>query len=241
MFTLGIILARAGSRGLPGKCTRPLLGRPLIEYTFEHAQAARRLDAVVLTTDSPHAMRLAASWGIPIVFRPADLATDTAPVDAAARHAVENFEHDTSRTIDAAVLLYGNVPVRAEGVIDRAIEKLEQTGADSVRTVVPVGRHHPDWLHRLHGDRMEPLKTNHAYRRQDLEPLYYHDGAVVAVRREPLFAAADHPDDHQAFLGHDRRALIQQPTDAVDVDDPFDLLVAEALLRARMATADCAL
>ena len=131
------------------------------------------------------------------------------------------------------MILYGNIPVRAEGLTDRAVEHLAATGADSVRSVAPVTKQHPDWVHRLVGDRMSPFRPNRTYRRQDLEPLYYHDGAIVVVTRAALFEALDYPEDHQAFLGRDRRALVQRPEDAVDIDDPIDLYVAEAVLRAR--------
>lgn len=232
MFTLGVILARAGSKALPDKCVRALLGRPLIEYTFDHVLASERLDAALLTTDSQPAQALARACGIEVVDRPADLATDTATVDAAARHAIEVWESRCGRRVDLAALLYANIPVRAAGVIDRAIEKLIETGADSVRTVAPVGKHHPDWLHRLDADRMQQFRKNSIYRRQDLEPLYYLDAAVAVVTRTALFAALRTPDDHQSFLGRDRRALVQQPEDAVDVDELVDLYLAEAVLRA---------
>jgi CMP-N,N'-diacetyllegionaminic acid synthase len=235
MDTLGIILARAGSRGLPDKCVRPLLGRPLIAYTCDHVAACRRLCGVVLTTDSGPAKQIARAQGIEIVDRPAELATDAAPVDAAARHAVEVWEGWHGRRVDAVVLLYANVPVRAEGVIDRAIQLLERTGADSVRTVAPVSKQHPDWLHRLDGDRMIQYRPNSIHRRQDLEPLYYHDGAVIAVTRQALFDALQTPDDPHAFFGRDRRALVQRCEDAVDIDETSDLHLAESVLRAPTA------
>lgn len=230
---LGIILARAGSKGLPGKCVRELMGRPLIEYTFDHALAGRHLSNVVISTDCEPAKRLARKRGIEVIDRPTDLATDTATVDASARHAVEVWENRHSNRVHAVVLLYGNIPIRAAGAIDRAIELLTESGADSVRTVAPVSKLHPDWLHRLDGNRMSQYRPNSTYRRQDLEPLYYHDGAVVVVTRNALFEACKTPDDGQAFLGRDRRALIQRSDDAVDVDEPIDLLIAEAMLRHR--------
>jgi N-acylneuraminate cytidylyltransferase len=235
MNTLGVILARAGSKGLPDKCVRPLLGRPLIAYTCDHVAACQRLCGVLLTTDSAPAQQIARARGVEIVDRPAELATDTAPVDAAARHAVEVWEARHGQQVDAVVLLYANVPVRAEGAIDRAIELLERTGADSVRTVAPVSKQHPDWLHRLEGDRMIQYRPNSIHRRQDLEPLYYHDGAVVAVTRQALFDALQMPDDPHAFFGRDRRALVQRCEDAVDIDETSDLHLAESVLRAPAA------
>jgi N-acylneuraminate cytidylyltransferase len=231
MVVLGIILARAGSKGLPQKATRLLRGRPLISYTFDHARSSCRLTDFLVSTDCAEVKRIAQKEGIAVVDRPAELATDIAPVDPAARHAVERWTAEYGRDVDGIVLLYGNIPVRRSGLIDRAVEHLFVTGADSVRSVAPIDRHHPDWLHRLEGDRMQQYRPNSIYRRQDLEPLYYHDGAVVAVTRGALFGALETPDDHQAFLGNDRRALVQASEDSIDIDGPLDLMMAETLLR----------
>jgi CMP-N,N'-diacetyllegionaminic acid synthase len=235
MSVLSVILARAGSQGLPRKCLRPLCGRAVVEYTFDHALESRSTDAVVFSTDSSEAARLGEARGIEWIERPDELASDTAPVDAAARHAVEVFEHRHPARVHVVVLLYGNVPVRPAGIVDRGIELLVATGADSVRTVVPVGRHHPDWMVRLHGDRVTPHRPNSHYRRQDLEPLYAIDGALAAVTRDALFGAAQTPEDHQAFLGQDRRAIVVSPDETVDIDELLDLYLAEAILRMRDA------
>lgn len=240
MRTLGIILARAGSKGLPGKCMRDLHGRPMIEYTFDHALAATRLGGVVFSTDCREAAELARRRGIAVIDRPAELATDSATVDSAARHAVRCWEAEHRVAVDAVVLLYGNIPLRKPGLIDRAIQHLADTKADSVRSVAQVSKQHPDWLHRLEGDRMVQFRQNSIYRRQDLTPLFYHDGAAVVVRRAALFAAERTPDDAQAFLGADRRAIVQRPEDSVDVDEPIDLFIARALLEAQLEGHDAA-
>lgn len=233
MITLGVILARAGSKGLPNKCMRDLLGQPVIQYTFNHVAQSKKLTAALITTDSKPAQVLAQKAGLFVVERPVDLATDLAPVDEAARHAVECWEKQNHQTVTMVALLYGNIPVRAAGLIDRAIDQLVETGADSVRSVAPVSKQHPDWVHRLKGDRMIQFRPNSIYRRQDLERLYYHDGAIAVVKRKPLFDARSTPEDRQSFLGSDRRALVQRPEDTVDIDEPIDLLIAKALLEAQ--------
>lgn len=230
MNTLGVVLARAGSKGIRDKCVRPILGRPMIDYTFDHALASRLRDCLVLSTDSDPAKQIARSRGIEIIDRPADLADDTATIDAAVRHAVLSWESRHEERVDAICILYANIPVRAAGAIDRAIGLLEQGGGSSVRTVAPIGKHHPDWLHRLDGDRMTQFRRNSIHRRQDLEALYYHDGAVIVVRRAALFDMARVENDAQGFLGSDRRALLQSQSDAADVDELHDLALAEALL-----------
>lgn len=232
MHTLAVIMARAGSKGLPDKCVLPLCGQPVIAYTVGHARQSRLVDGIVLTTDSVQAQRVARAMSVEVVERPPELAVDTAPVDAAVRHAVLSYERSFGQPVDAVVILYGNIPVRAPDAIDRCVEHLGQTGCDSVRTVVPVSKQHPDWLHRLDGDRMVQFRRNNIDRRQELEPLYYHDGAVIAVTRGSLFAPETAGDPH-AFFGRDRRAVLQAEEDSVDIDSRADFYRAEGILRFR--------
>lgn len=227
---LAVILARAGSKGLPGKNILPLAGRPMIVHTIAQAGASSYIDAVCVSTDLPEAAEAARSMNVIVIDRPDALATDTAPVDAAVRHAVEAYE-SAKTTVTHVVILYGNVPIRAPGIIDQAIRHLLDSGADSVRSLSRVEKQHPDWLHRLEGDRLVPYRENSIHRRQDLEPLFYHDGAVVAVTRSSLFHSRS--DDPHAFFGRDRRGVISEGGPTVDVDHEDDLLIAEAILRSR--------
>lgn len=232
MHTVAVILARAGSKGLPDKCVLPLCGRPVVAYTIEHAKSSRCIDHVLLTTDSTPIRRIARRHGVDVIERPQELADDTATVDAAARHAITEYERERGAVADVVVLLYGNVPVRAPDIIDRVVEHLVESGATSVRTVAPIGRHHPDWVHHLDDDRLRQFRPNSVYRRQDLEPLYYHDGAVAAVTRSSLFSRRAQSDP-QGFWGADCRAIVQEPADTVDIDELADFYYAEALIRLR--------
>lgn len=224
---LAVILARAGSKGLPSKNILPIAGRPMIAHTIAEAKAAERVDAVCVTTDLSKAADVARELGVFIVERPPELASDTATVDSAVRHAVETYER-LRKPVSHVVILYGNVPIRAPGIIDKAIDHLIATGCDSVRSVTPVDKQHPDWLHRLEGDKLVQFRKNSIYRRQDLEPLFYHDGAVLAVTRASMFVTSR--DDNHAFLGKDRRAVVSEGGPTVDVDSPADLRLAEGLL-----------
>lgn len=236
MNVLGIILARAGSKGLPEKNARIVAGKPMLAWTIEHARDARTLDHVVLSTDGSTLMAVGRSHGIEIIERPDHLAHDTATVDSAARHAVETFERAHATRIDAAAILYANIPVRPADLTDRAVRKLIDTGCDSVQSVYPVGKNHPYWMKRLDGEAGDELmmyQDNRVYRRQDLPPVYMLDGGVIAVRRESLFNVIE--GQPHAFLGEDRRAVVTEPDEVMDVDSPLDLLVAEAILEQRRA------
>jgi CMP-N-acetylneuraminic acid synthetase len=233
MQTLGIILARAGSVGLKNKHLLPLLGKPVIAYSFDHACAARRIDRVIVSSDCPQILKLARQYGLDAIRRPAHLATSEASVQDAMLHAMRGVEADESFQSDAVVVLYGNVPVRSPGVIDRAIDLLEETRCDSVRSFCPVGKWHPGWMCKLEGDHVSALRPGSIHRRQDLEPLFLHDGAVVAVSRESMLLAEDHPDDPHAFFGVDRRAIETSMGETVEIDHQRDLYWAEAVLRAQ--------
>jgi len=228
MKSLGVILARSGSEGLKSKHLRELCGKPVIEYTFEYAECARLLTKTVVSTDCPVIKQMARVRGFEVIDRPARLATSDASVQDAMLHAMESVRDFEA---EALVVLYGNVPVRPDGVIDRSLELLENTGCDSVRSFCSVGKWHPAWMCRLEGDRAESLVPGSIHRRQDLSPLYLHDGAVVAVSRESMLRGKENPGDPHAFFGVDRRGVIVPRGSTVEIDALEDLYLAEAILR----------
>ncbi len=235
MDVLGVIMARAGSQGLKNKHLLSLLGRPVISYTFEHARASRLLTMAVVSSDSPQILDLARQQGFMAIERPANLATAEASVQDVLLHALRTVEAATPFRAQAVVVLYGNVPLRGEGVIDRAIALLASSGCDSVRSFCPVGKWHPAWMAKLENDKVVPLQAGSIHRRQDLEPLYLHDGAVVAVTRQSLVRGLEHPEDPHAFFGVDRRAIQTAPGETVEIDQLMDFFLTEAILRHRQS------
>ena len=238
MNVLAMIPARGGSRGLPGKNVRDLMGRAVICYSVEDALAAERVDRIAVTTDDDKAKDICRqdySNSVTVIDRPGALADDTARVDDAMRHCCRQMESQYDYCADIVVLLYANVPVRAEGIIDRAVEHLIKTGADSVQTLAEVGKYHPYWLYQLEGDRAGKYIDNQMYQRQDLPPLYFIDSAVGVVKRETLMRAEGSVDPH-AFWGKDRRGIIEQPHETVDIDIFRDFRIAEAALAERIGS-----
>ena len=100
---LAIVPARGGSKRLPGKNLLPLGGRPLIGHTLEAARAARRLNAVVVSTDSQQIADYAQTLGVDAQgLRPAGIAGDTSPVVAALQDAYVKFSQ-RQPPVDAVV------------------------------------------------------------------------------------------------------------------------------------------
>ncbi len=243
---LAIILARAGSKGVPGKNTALIAGRPCIAWTIDHAKSASRVARVVVSSDDAEAQRIARESGCEVVIRPAELANDTARIDDAARHAVIAAEAGRAAGGDppgAIVILYANVPVRPPSLIDNAVALLAETGADSVQSYQQVGKNHPWWTARVdEAGSVRPWEgqvLNHGvFRRQDLPPAFIPDGAVIAVTRQSLFLEVPGvaPGPH-AFFGSNRRGVVTPAGSVVDIDSPIDLLVADAMLRAQQCAA----
>lgn len=240
MRVLSVILARSGSRGLKDKHLLPLLGRPVIDYTFEFARPLKDLGPVVVTSDCPRIRSMGEAAGFYALDRPKRLASDDASVQDVMLHAMDSVEEATPFRADALLVLYGNVPVRGRDVAGRALRLMGETGCDSVRSFCPVGKWHPAWMARLAGEenalRVESLQPGASlHRRQDLEPLYLHDGAVVAVSRTSMLRGKRTPSDPHAFFGTDRRAILTEPGETVEVDTRRELLLAEAVLRDGLA------
>ena len=220
-----VVIGRAGSKGLPGKNARLVAGRPMIARSVEHGRSARTVGRVLCSTDGDDIATAAEHAGAEIVRRPANLADDHATIDSAVRHAI-SVSGDMA---DHVVILYGNIPVRPSDLIDRAVDLLASSGADSVQSYVPVGKHHPYWTSRMDDDsRVSKWEPNQVYRRQDLPSAFIPDGGVLAVTRRALFL--EDPGDPHAFLGEDRRGIRNPAGSVVDVDDEIDLLVAEAII-----------
>lgn len=238
---VGVVLARGGSKGFPGKNVADVAGKPCVAWTLEAMRDSQCLSTRVLSTDSDEIAQHAHYGGAQVIRRSADLASDTATVDAAARHAISTLEDKVGRLFPdeiPVVILYANVPVRPPGLIDRAVRMLVESGADSVQSYQPVGKYHPWWLVRIdeQSGQVRPWEgevLNHSvFRRQDLPAAFVPDGAVIAVTRKSLFLKVQgaQPGPH-AFFGIDRRALINGESAVVDIDWPIDRLVADAILR----------
>jgi CMP-N-acetylneuraminic acid synthetase len=222
---LGLIPARGGSKGIPGKNLVPLLGRPLIEWTLDAARESRELTDVVVSTDAEGIADVAARAGARVLRRPAELAADETPMRDVVLHALDELEE-----CDVVVLLQPTSPLRRAQHVDEATVLLRETGADAVVSVVEVPhRYVPQSLMQMIDGRLVALEGDVPSRRQDKAVLYARNGpAVLAVRSESARR-------HATLFGEVCRPYVMSPADSVDVDEPSDLELAEFLLARRRA------
>jgi len=230
MNILGIIPARGGSKGFPRKNVQMLLGMPVIAYTIVAAQKSHLINRLVASTDDEEIRQISQHYGVEVIPRPAELATDDSPIEEALRHSVTYLSQKEGYKADIVVQMQANVPVRKEGMVDMVTQKLIDSGADSAISIYEANQI-PQGMKRLKGDRLFPrYKLPKGYRRQDFPRLYLADGAVAATKTEVLFRTIGDMRGH-AYLGDDVRGVIEERFYAIEVDSPEDLILAEAVLR----------
>ena len=226
MIVLAVVPARAGSKGLPGKNERPLAGTTLVARAAEAARASGVVDRAILSTDSERIAELGREAGLEVPFlRPAELARDDTPMQPVIEHAVTELERQGYRP-DVVLVLQPTAPLRTGAHLARAVALLEETGADSVVSVVEIPKHlSPQYAMRVAGGRLEPFLPEGAAitRRQDVEPAYTRDGTVYAVRRDVLVERHD-------LYGDDCRPLVLDAAESVNVDSAEDWAEAERRL-----------
>ncbi|MET0387960.1 MAG: acylneuraminate cytidylyltransferase [Polyangiales bacterium] len=219
-----VIPARGGSKGIIGKNLRVVGGKPLIAHTILAARAARWVNKVVVSTDDPAIAEAAERYGAQVVWRPADLASDTASSEAALLHALDQLEASERYVPELLAFLQCTSPLTSAADIDGTIERLVSESADSALAVAPF--HYFLWRPGAAGADGINHDKRFRPRRQDREPEFLETGAVYAMRVAG-FRAARH-----RFFG--KTVLHETPLERVcEIDEHADLDVAEVRLRMR--------
>jgi CMP-N,N'-diacetyllegionaminic acid synthase len=228
---VAIITARGGSKGIPGKNLRPLGGRPMIAWTIEAAQQAKRLTRVLVSTDDPDIARVARECGAEVPFlRPAELALDNSPHIEVILHALDWLQANGGEPAYAC-LLQPTAPLRIAADIDGAIALAIERQADAVIGLGPL-EHHPYLARSLapDGTMGEFVPCDLKYpRRQDFPPAYRINGAVYVNRTAALRR-------DRTFFPPGALGYVMPPERSIDVDNRLDLVVVEHLLEQRNAT-----
>jgi CMP-N,N'-diacetyllegionaminic acid synthase len=230
---LGVVTARAGSKGIPGKNTRTLAGKPLIAYTIESARASGAFDRLIVSTDDQEAARIAGELGCEVPFmRPPELSADDTPHLPVMQHAVAWMRDHQHYEPEWVMILMPTSPLRRAADIVDSVALAVSSGADSVVSVDEMPAHfHPwravtiddgGWARLLVGDR--PVRQR-PVRRQDMPPAWVFNGAVYLFRTRLLF------DPAGPSLYGDRVAAYVMPAPfGANIDDPEDWANVERLL-----------
>ncbi len=226
---LAIVPARGGSKGLPGKNTRPLAGLPLLVHSLRCAERVERIARTIVSTDSEEIAAVARAGGGDVPFlRPAALAADDTPTMPVLVHALEEIERAEGRRFASVLLLEPTSPGRLPEDVERACALLESdAGSDGV---IACSRpsFNPFYVGVVERDGyLAPAFDGVAHvRRQDVPTFYRINGALYLWRTEFLRRAP------AAWLPAGRHRLLEIPeARAFSIDDAFEFDLAELMLR----------
>ena len=218
-----LIPAKERSRRLPGKNVALLRGKPLLAYAVEAALDSGVFSRVIVSTDSELVAEVARRFGAEVPgLRSAELAADTAGVvdvcvDLLERLAVEGEPCET-----LGVMLT-TTPLRTAEDVRGAWERFRGSRADFLMAVTTYGIP-PHWALTERGGYLDALfDRDYLVTSKPLPPAVVDNGAIYLVRVSAFL-------EQRTFYG---RPLVGYPMPrirSVDVDEPFDLRLAECIL-----------
>ena len=225
MSCLILIPARAGSKGLPGKNTKLLGGKPLINYSIEFAAKIKEeQDVICISTDDKEVVKEAKKNGVEVPFiRPAQLATDTSTTFDVILHALE-FYKQQGRLFDTVLLLQPTSPFRTLSDFER-LKEVFDVRCDMAVTV-KISKVSPYFnLFEESGDGfLKQSKEGDYMRRQDAPEVYAYNGSMYLIRVQSL---------QQGPIQKISRVkkVIMPAERSVDIDTMLDWIVTEFYLK----------
>ncbi|MCR4908548.1 MAG: acylneuraminate cytidylyltransferase family protein [Lachnospiraceae bacterium] len=227
MEILGFVPARGGSKGIPGKNMKPLLGKPLMQYTFEAAKQSRYIDRLLLSTDEPSYASFGESEGVEVSMRPAELSGDDTPMKEVVRYHLEEFKKEGYEP-DVFVLLQPTSPLRTAGDIDESLTLLlKDEKADSVVSVreVPHSCLPVKIMKEEEGALVFLERDGEKYTtRQALPTLYARNGPAILAFKVKSFLETG------SFYGKRCIKYLMPEERSVDIDTPFDFKLVSFLM-----------
>jgi len=233
MKTVAIIPARSGSKGIINKNITLVGERPLIYWTIEEAKSSGIIDRVIVTTDSPEIADVAMQSGAEVPFlRPAKLAQDDTPGITPILHAIEWLATYDNYYPGMVMMLQPTSPLRQSDDIINAVQLANEHNADAVVSATTTSQH-PYWMKTINDSGyMEDYieQTQPVIRRQDLPPVFALNGAIYLAKRDIILS-------QKTWYTEKTYAYIMPPERSLDIDTPWDLYLADLILRDRKLNA----
>ena len=229
---LCLILARGGSKRVPGKNIRPLNGKPLIAYTIECAKASKWINRILVSTDAPAIAEIAEKEGAETPFlRPDSISGDDATELDAFRHALGWLGEHEGYKPDFIVKLFPTSPFRKTASVDGAIRLLmEHPEADSVRSVTFCTEHpykmwqiEDGWLQSLIPMDQKPDQA-HTLSYQVLPAVYIQNASIDVTRPQNIWEKA-------SITGTRILPYVMEADESIDINTRIDFKLAEILMK----------
>lgn len=225
---VGIIPARGGSKGLPGKNIKLLAGKPLIAWTIETALQSGMLQRLLVSTDDPAIVAIARQFGAEVPFlRPEALSRDETGAVEVALHALDWLEQNQSLP-STLLWLQPTSPFRSCDDIVRGAAVMSQTRAPAVLGVCETKAHPLQILKIGPRGHLEPYfaDSQHELRRQDLPRAYQVNGAFYLIRTDAIRR-------YRSFIPPGAMPYLMPHERSLDIDTAWDFFLAESTLQSQ--------
>jgi len=225
MISYAFIFARGGSKGLPGKNIRSLLGKPLIQYSIEVALQTSGIDKVFVSTDDDEIAKVSSSIGAIVIDRPDELAQDDSPEWQAWQHAV-SWVKEKYGEFETFISLPATSPLRSVKDVESAMLKRSSIGADICIAISPASRSPYFNMVQKSGNNLIELvnkSANSISRRQDAPEVFDITTVVYVANVEFIMK------NNNLFDGSVTSIEVPKYR-AVDIDDMYDFNFAESIL-----------
>lgn len=219
MSNFAVIPARGGSKGIPKKNIATLAGFPLIFFTIQTAKQLCGSETYV-STDDEEIATVAKSFGVKVLDRPKELATDASTDGEWVRHAFDNIEGDNM------IILRTTTPFRCMCTLLDATALLEghpdATGLRSAHAIAEspykMVKKDGDFWKPFMGGPLEVLDLP----RQTFDKCFHPNGYIDIVKRSAVEKAGD---EIRSFFGD--KILAFETEETIEIDTPADLERAE--------------
>lgn len=217
---VAIIPARGGSKGIPGKNTLLVAGKPLLAWSIEHALRSSKIDSVWVTSDSLEILSMAETYGARAILRPANISGDKATSEEAWIHAVNEIQKHSE--VDLVVCIQPTSPIRGKNDLDEAVAMFSSGKFDSILSVTKIEDHF-EWCLTSEGAKSVNYDFKERKRRQDIEEKYLENGSFYLVSPALLIA-------NNNRLGGKIGLYEQEKFKMYQIDNIEDVALCEAIL-----------
>lgn len=224
---LCVVLARAGSKGIKNKNFIKVLGKSLIEYSFDEIKKSKLIDYSILSSDSKKIIEIAKKNSIDAPFvRPKNLSKDVSKSEDAILHVLKYLEK-INKIFDYILLIEPTSPLRDYEDIDNIIKfNIENKFSSSV-SISDVSTCHPSFMYRIHDTKITKEFKNKKYQslpRQKISKLYFMEGSLYIADIKYFMSK-------KKFIGNNTGGYIMPKWKSLEIDDPIDLFIFESLFK----------
>lgn len=222
LVVLAIVPARGGSKRIPGKNLTLLCGEPLIAHTLRHARQSSRVTDLCVSTDDNDIAAVAQEHGAQVVFRPPEIANDTASSESALLHVLDDRRGRGIADPDIVVFLQCTSPVRRPDDIDRAIEQFVSEQVDTLFSAYPNDR----LIWELGETGPTSINYNFKNRRRDQEmPVQYRENGSIYIFKPTVLR------EHKNRLGEQIGIFEMDYWASFQIDTPEHVRLIEWILQ----------